>query len=100
MPSEGSIQRAIVRKFKKLPNIEVEVRHGSMFSVKGQPDIHGCWFGRHFEIEVKQPGEEPSKLQYYRLKRWQNAGAIVGWAINVDEALKIISAIKDPCEYL
>ena len=94
MPSEKSIQNAIVKKFRKLPSMMVEVRHGNAFSVVGRADIFDCWFGQHFEIELKQPGEEPSKKQLYELEQWRKAGAVAGWATTVKEALAIISEIK------
>lgn len=71
--------RAIVRK-----------RHGTVFGIAGDPDLYGSIDGRHFEIEVKQPGESPTLIQRKRLRDWSTAGAIVGVAASVDEALAIL----------
>ena len=49
--------------------------------------------GRHFEIEVKRPNDPSSqltKLQAQRLQEWKLAGAIVGVARSVEEALQIL----------
>ena len=60
--------------------------------VAGDPDLYGTIRGRHFEIEVKRP--DPSsrltELQFQRLRQWEQAGAIVGVARSVEEALEIL----------
>lgn len=43
----------------------------------GDPDIYGCSGGYHYEIETKQPGRGPTKIQEYGLARWEATGARV-----------------------
>jgi len=70
--------------------IKIEKRHGSEYSITGEPDLFGSLDGRHFEIEVKVPGEEPEPIQYARLKEWRKTGAITGWATTPTEARLIL----------
>jgi hypothetical protein len=100
-PTESVIVRKIMAKLS--PLCLVRKRHGNAFGVKGDPDVYGClpmthpqWPGRHFEIEVKRPGEKPTPLQTTRLQAWEAAGAITGTAWNVDDALRILGFLNVP----
>lgn len=71
-------------------SIKIEKRHGSEFSIAGEPDLFGCVDGRHFEIEVKVLGKSPEPIQHLRLKEWSHVGALTGWATNAEEAIGIV----------
>jgi hypothetical protein len=78
---------------KTRPGVVVRKRHGTVMGVAGDPDLYGTIGGRHFEIEVKRPNDPSSqltKLQRRRLLEWKMAGAIVGVARSVDEALHVL----------
>ncbi len=92
---EKSIVARIVAVLKKYPNVVVRKRHGTAFGMAGDPDLYGTINGRHFEIEVKRPGEHPTELQTRRLLEWKLAGAITGIAYSGDDAL-IILGLKRP----
>lgn len=51
--------------------------HGNEYQTRGTPDIIGCYRGQAFGLELKAPGEQPTKIQLYQLRRMENAGAIV-----------------------
>lgn len=63
--------------------------HGGPFQAAGIPDIIGCWKGRFIAIELKIPGEVPTRLQSINLESLKKAGAKVGVAYSVEEALAI-----------
>lgn len=65
----------------------------------GHPDIDGCTRGRSIKIEMKRPGEKPTRRQMARLLRWRAAGALVGWATSVEEVRAIFAHADDP-EYV
>ncbi|MGA9626473.1 MAG: hypothetical protein WBQ65_18515, partial [Bryobacteraceae bacterium] len=67
-------------------------RHGTAMGVAGDPDLYGSIRGRHFEIEVKRPdvSSELTELQRQRLREWGLAGAIVGVARSVEDAVTIL----------
>jgi hypothetical protein len=83
---------------KTRPGVVVRKRHGTAMGVAGDADLYGTVRGRHFEIEVKRPNGSPSqltKLQTQRLMEWKMAGALVGVARSVKEALQILG-IAEP----
>lgn len=71
---------------------KVEKYHGNRSSVSGHPDIYGCYRGTMFLIEAKRPDGEGvlSELQREELVEWALAGARVGHAKTVEEALRIM----------
>jgi len=89
-PLEKYIVGRIVAALKKVPGLVVRKRHGTVMGMAGDPDLYGSYRGRHFEIEVKRPGEHPTELQTQRLLEWNLAGAITGIAHSVEEALAIL----------
>lgn len=63
--------------------------HGSPFQIAGVPDIIGCYQGRFIAIEAKMPGNGPSQIQSKVISLLKAAGARVGVAYSVKEALMI-----------
>jgi len=91
-PRESTLVREIVAALRATPGVVVRKRHGSSWSVAGDPDLYGSFRGRHFEIEVKRRDGVVAELQRARLRDWARAGALVGVARSVDEALRIVGA--------
>lgn len=94
-----ALERTIVAQIRKAldreagrrgQRIKHEKRHGSEFAVAGEPDLFGSIDGRHFEIEVKQPGRKPEPIQHRRLEEWKETGAITGWATTAEEACRLL----------
>lgn len=77
---ESQLLRAVVQRLKARaaldPSLVWRKRHGSPMGIAGDPDLYGLWRGRHFEIELKRPGESPTILQRARLSQWAKAGAL------------------------
>ncbi len=92
LPLESSISKAISKAIRAhYPGAMVRKRHVTMGTM-GDPDLYGCLpGGRHFEIEVKRPGNYPTALQDQRLAEWFTAGAISGVARSVEDALQILA---------
>jgi len=63
--------------------------HGSIFQWAGVPDIIGCWKGRFVAIEAKMPSKVASEVQIHVMGLLSKAGARVGVAYSVEEALSI-----------
>ncbi len=93
---ESRITQAIMRRLRELHGVIVRKRHGSQMGVAGDPDLYGTIHGRHFEIEVKRPdaGSELTGLQAVRLEQWRRAGAIVGVARSVEEAMHLLLPLR------
>ena len=69
-------------------------KYGTLVNIghNGESDImgHRISDGKAIYIEVKMPGEEPREDQEKFLKAMKRAGAIVGCAHSVEEALSIV----------
>lgn len=67
----------------------------------GEPDVEVRFTdkagnGHVAYVELKKPGEEPTKIQEHTLMQLRAAGFIAGWADNADDAFKVLlAAIKE-----
>lgn len=61
--------------------------HGNQFSQVGVPDILACHMGHFYGIEVKQPGEEPTELQKYNIKRINETGGTAFVAESLEDVV-------------
>ena len=84
---ESALVSAIVQALRAAPGLVVRKRHGTAWGVAGDPDLTGCYLGRHFELEVKTPASALTRLQEARLAEWLRAGAITAVVRSVGEAL-------------
>jgi hypothetical protein len=94
---EKHVVARIMKALKQQQGVVIRKRHGTAMGVAGDPDLYGSIGGRHFEIEVKRPddpGSVPTELQAHRMQEWRAAGALVGIARSVEDALAILDV---PC---
>jgi len=95
--NEKTITNGIIKKLNRLDGVKVRKRF-SNGSTNGHPDITGTMavngLGVRVEIEVKQPGRWPTKLQFYRLKEYEKMGACVFWADDVDLAVQSVEDFR------
>src|SRR5262245_30983139 len=66
---------------------------GDNFQEMGIPDLLCCFHGMFVGIEVKQPGEKPSKAQLYQLDKIRRAGGI---AVVIDDIDDLKLALMEP----
>ncbi len=95
-PKEKQVVTKIMAAAKKIPGLVLRKRHGTAMGCAGDPDLTGCFRGRHVEIEVKVPYESKSqltKLQAHRQVEWAESGAIVGIARSIEEFLAILARV-------
>lgn len=87
-PFERSLQGTIKDRLNEHPGTLIRVRSADAVGhVVGDPDLYGSIDGWHVEIEVKVPGEKPTRLQLKRLRDWYYTGATVTWVDSIEEAL-------------
>jgi hypothetical protein len=86
---EKTRQRNIVKFLNAVPNCIAEIRTQTGYGTKGGADILGCIDGRHFELEVKQPGCKLTSLQDKWLDDWAARGAITGRVEDIPSTRKI-----------
>lgn len=70
--------------------------HGSGMMQAGLPDLIGCYRGRFFGVEVKMPGNKPSKIQRHIMRKIADAGGRVCVAYSVQDALDAIVLRRIP----
>lgn len=89
--AEGNIQSNVLKYLNSLPNCIAENVSGNADQA-GRSDINGCYNGKCFKIELKDPstGYKPSKRQILYLKKWENAGALVGIAYSIEDVQEIL----------
>jgi len=92
MTKEKNISNAIIRALHaRYPTAHMRKRLNTGFSgTTGWPDITGHIGGIHIEIEVKQPGHKPRKLQVSRIRRFNRGNAIAIWTDSVESCLRKI----------
>lgn len=88
---ETTRTRNILKYINSLPGFKAVKRHQAGANRKGDPDITGCGgrYGRHIELEVKQPGNRTTTLQEIRLREWSEVGAVTGVVHDVDDVISI-----------
>lgn len=59
--------------------------HGHEMQESGVLDIMGCFEGKFFSIEMKIPGNKPSKLQEYHMERITAAKGFTFVAYSLEE---------------
>lgn len=70
--------------------------HGSGMMMAGLPDLIGCYRGRFFGVEVKMPGNKPSKIQLHVMRKIKEAGGRVCVAYSVQDAYDAIILKRTP----
>ena len=83
--SEKAIVNSILAYLNDLEGCYAEKMHGSIYSQGGRPDITACYHGRRIELEVKRPGNKPTKRQLEMMRRWREVGAVVEVVYSVDD---------------
>lgn len=88
MARETGFQSQVLKYLNDLPGCKAENVSGDA-TQSGRPDITGCYKGRAFKFELKQPDNKykASLKQNTELRRWKNVGCVVGVIYSM-EALK------------
>lgn len=86
MAKEQDIQKAICKYLESLGNtIATVYTAAGIYSRKGVPDIFACLKGRYLQIEVKKPGEVPTKAQFAFMDGINRCGGIAFYATSVQD---------------
>lgn len=95
-PSEKAFATAAQARIRVEWLGEVVKTIGTGAFKKGTPDLLACVEGRMCAIELKQPGETPTPLQWKRLREWAAAGALAGFVTTEVELDDLLSHHADP----
>ncbi len=68
--------------------------HGGPMSEAGIPDLLVCYRGRFVYMEIKKPGEYPTKLQANRMRQLDQAGAVGAFVTCLSDAIAILNHVE------
>jgi len=83
-----SIQRAL-----KVRAIWAYKVPGGYYGINGVPDLLCCANGRFVALEVKRPGNKPTKLQEFRIAEIRASGGVAEVVESKEEAVKIVERV-------
>lgn len=86
---ESGIKNKIIARLKDRGYFVVKL-HGGPTQQAGLPDILCVRQGLAYFLEVKQPGEKPTKLQEHTMAKIQAAGGRAKVVTSVDEAAAFV----------
>lgn len=92
--SEAAITKTILAWLRQQPQTWAFKVRGGTGQQAGVPDVLGTCRGRWFALEVKKPGEQPTRLQAWTIEQIQEAG-IACVVRSLDEAKAVISQIQE-----
>lgn len=69
--------------------------HGGKYGKRGIPDLLICYKGIFVGLEVKRPGQKPTKLQREHLAAIEAAGGYSEVVCSAKEALIVIEEVKN-----
>jgi len=84
MPREIAFQNKVIKYAEAMGDYVFNVP-GTGMERKGTADLLICHQGRFFAIELKVPGETPSRLQQYELDRVRKAGGVAVFIQTMEE---------------
>lgn len=68
--------------------------HGNAYSVKGLPDVLVIKGGRAAWLEVKRPGEDPTRIQEHRMRELSRSGCPVTVVRSAGDAREFLAAVE------
>jgi hypothetical protein len=86
---EKKRQKNIIDYINLSPNSFVVKVHGSALSRRGLPDLIGSYRGTPFAVEIKQPGNYPSKLQRKWLDKFKAGGYVTGIVRYIEDFINL-----------
>lgn len=92
MGFENCFQSSVLKYLNQLLGCKAENVSGNA-SQSGRPDINGCFCGRMFKLELKTTDHryQASKKQNLELRKWKNAGCVVGVIYSMDMIYRLFS---------
>lgn len=95
-PVKKPLEKTIVAKIKDVAEglgYWVAKIHGNQYQLKGLPDLLCIKDGKAAWIEVKVPGNEPTRIQEHRMRELAAAGCAVTVAYSATDARHFLEAI-------
>lgn len=85
MSKEQDIQTKIMDYISSIGGLPIKFNNIGIYAKAGVSDILACIKGRFVAIEVKKPGNTPSKLQEKFINDVNSIGGFAFWADNLND---------------
>ena len=82
---EQDIQTKIMEYITSIGGLPIKFNNIGIYAKAGVSDILACIKGRFVAIEVKKPGNKPSKLQENFIDGVNSIGGLAFWADNLKD---------------
>ena len=92
-PLEKTVVAKIMAVARSLGWYAIKI-HGNAFQLSGLPDVLAIKEGRAAWIEVKVPGNAPSRIQEHRMRELAEAGCSVSVAYSAADARSFLERIS------
>lgn len=89
---EATVANGVDRILNKRGAWTVNI-HGAGIGRNGIPDRLACYHGRFLALELKAPGNKPTRLQQHELDQAANAGAIAATITHPDQVSQLLDQI-------
>jgi hypothetical protein len=93
--SETAVKDSVIKHIEVLGGKAI-VKHQTGLSTRGTPDVLACLKGRFLALEIKRDGNVPTPAQVGEMRRWAQAGALVGWVLSVAHLEELLDHLDDP----
>jgi hypothetical protein len=95
--SEADVVAEGLDYIRGLPQAHARKVHGGALGNAGEPDLDAVVRGRAFKPEAKRPdgSEKPSAVQLAAMRRWEEAGALVGWFTSTEHLAQLLDHLDD-----
>lgn len=94
MSKEQDIQTKIMDYIASIGGLPIKFNNIGIYAKAGVSDILACIKGRFVAIEVKKPGNKPSKLQENFINGVNSIGGLAFWADNLDDVKEKLKELK------
>lgn len=92
---EAKLTDKMIEKLNNIEGCYVEKLHASVYG-KPKLDVFGAIDGKMLYIEVKTPGNMPTKRQQSTIRLWnKKANVATTWVDNVDDAINFAQSVRD-----
>lgn len=92
---ESKIQADIIKYLKGIPDLVVVKKDAGAYSKAGVSDLLISFRGHFIAMEVKRPGEKPTKLQEKFLRDVAGSGGLSTVVYSLDDAKEFIDRLRD-----
>lgn len=90
---ETKLTKKILDKLNKIEGCRAEKLHGGPYGSQ-KLDVMGAKDGKMFYLEIKVPGNKPTKRQDSTIRKWRDeAGVISTWVDKADDAVEVVKQL-------